>query len=119
MPSAICYVEIPTPDPAAAARFYGEVFGWTAEKSELSDEPYWMFRAGEGGLMGGFTAGEPVREGGVRLYLEVSDIPAALESVRQAGGTVVSGREAVGGDYGYVGVFRDPSGNTVGVWAQK
>ena len=78
-----------------------------------------MFRAGEGGLMGGFTAGEPVREGGVRLYLEVSDIPAALESVRQAGGTVVSGREAVGGDYGYVGVFRDPSGNTVGVWAQK
>lgn len=31
----VCYLELPAPDPAAAAAFYREVFAWTVEESQI------------------------------------------------------------------------------------
>jgi predicted enzyme related to lactoylglutathione lyase len=58
MPDTITWFEIGTDDPAAAERFYGDVFGWTVDPGG-PDPSYRFLGTGEGGLRGGLvdTAG--------------------------------------------------------------
>ena len=53
-PGAMSWNDLATPDPPAAAAFYGELFGWRAEEVPESDGRYWSIHNGErpnGGLM--------------------------------------------------------------------
>lgn len=118
----ICYIEIPSPQPEEAAEFYARVFGWTTNPSSLdsmADSKYYMFNTGEGQLMGGFTSFKTVQKGGIIFYIRVDDIDSVLQKVEQAGGLIVSRKEAVGGEYGFTATFKDPSGNEVGLWSDK
>jgi predicted enzyme related to lactoylglutathione lyase len=47
--------------------------------------------------------------------VDVDDIESALADVEAKGGTVVSGKSPVG-DMGWSAYFRDPEGNTLGLW---
>ena len=102
------YVTLAFPDTAAASRFYGELFGWTAEQGN----------AGEGyahvgntklpvGLTPG-TAGEAPD-----LYFRVDDAVAYAARVRELGGEVVS--ETVY-DSGPNVVCRDDQGRRFQLW---
>ncbi|MHC4946850.1 MAG: VOC family protein [Planctomycetota bacterium] len=117
-PARICYLEIPAPDVEKAAEFYRSVFGWTITPSNLTEEPYAIFSTGQGELSGGLHPGRPVRAGGVIVYLQVDDIPVTLEAVQAAGGSTVEEKTAIGGDFGFSAVFRDPHGNHVGLWCK-
>lgn len=118
-PAPICYVEIPAPDIEKAGSFYSSVFGWTVSPSNLGDQPYWMFKAGEGQLMGGFDSSKPVQPGGVILYLKVDNIEAALTLVKEKGGAILREKFDIGGGYGFSAIFKDPNGNHVGLWAER
>lgn len=118
-PAPICYLEIPAPVPKESAEFYGKVFGWTASPSGLTELNYWMFQTGDGQLMGGFDSEKPVQSGGMIFYIKVTDIDLTLKAIEEAGGTICSAKEAVGGSYGFTGIFRDPAGNTIGLWSQE
>ena len=121
--SAICHMEIPTTDLARSKTFYEDVFGWSGQHHE--GKLYHVSAVpgddGEGySASGGFEPDhEPVRDArGVILYLECADVTAHLAQIEAAGGEAVKAKTKIGDDYGYIGLFRDPSGNLLGVWSR-
>ena len=118
-PSPIVYLEIPAPDIEKAGTFYSSVFGWSINRSSLSDtHEYWMFNSGEDSLSGGFDTNKKPQDGGVIIYLKVDDIPTALDSIKKAGGIVTREKFDIGDEYGFSATFKDPNGNHLGLWAQ-
>ena len=115
----IVYIEFPASDPKAAGAFYGDVFGWQIETPSGFDD-YPQFRA-EGGPSGAFTrigggldgvryaAGEPL------IYVASQDIDADLQRVEAQGGQTVLPKTEIP-HVGWWAVFRDPSGNKVGLF---
>jgi predicted enzyme related to lactoylglutathione lyase len=47
-PGAFSWSELVTPDPDAAARFYGDVLGWSVSPFEQSPSPYWVIQSAAG-----------------------------------------------------------------------
>ncbi|MBT3982306.1 MAG: VOC family protein [Bacteriovoracaceae bacterium] len=118
-PASIVYLEIPAPEPKRSAEFYQSLFGWDVSSSNLTDKQYWIFRCGEGQLMGAFDSTKVVSSDGVILYIKVDDIERALAKINSQGGETISGRSEIGGGFGYSAMFRDPNGNTIGLWAKE
>jgi uncharacterized protein len=113
----IVHVEFPAEDHIAAGRFYNALFGWPMQ--DFPDMGYTMFDAEEG-PGGGFAVinAETVRAGEVVVFVETDDIEATLQRVVALGGEVVTSRSEIPG-YGWFGVFRDPSGNRVALYAER
>lgn len=110
--NSISYLRIPAPAPATLARFYARVFGWAVEPLESGDA---RFADGSGHVIGHFQADQtPAGEAGVRPYVYVDDLDAALARVVEGGGEVVTAPYAEGDLR--VATFTDPAGNVVGAW---
>jgi predicted enzyme related to lactoylglutathione lyase len=119
----VVHFEIPADDQERARKFYQDAFGWkinplpelnyntvtttpTDEATGRPNEP----GAINGGLMG--RAGElttPV------ITVDVPDIDAALKTVEQLGGSVVTPKDTVP-DQGFFAYFKDTEGNVMGLW---
>jgi hypothetical protein len=107
----ISYVRIPAPDPRATAAFYQAVFGWKLRGSP--DTP--SFADGTGHVIGHFIADLLVAgEAGVRPYIYVEDVDDTLDKVAAHGGEIVTAPYPEGDLW--VGLFRDPARNVLGVW---
>ena len=111
-PAPLCYVEIPAPDLEAARAFYGTVLGWRIEQG-IPGTRYLSFDAGR--LGGGFDPTLEPTDRGPLLYVQVSDVSAALEAIARAGGGVVRGKTEIGGGHGFSALFDDPNGNRMGL----
>ncbi|MGY1814911.1 VOC family protein [Blastococcus sp. SYSU D00820] len=114
---AIDYVELTVTDLAAARRFYTEAFGW-----RFTDygPGYAGFRDGGDDAApeaGGLRLDDAVRPGGPLVLLFSTDLDASVEAVTAAGGRVVDGPYEFPGGRRFH--FTDPSGNELGVWAQR
>jgi uncharacterized protein len=113
---AIDYVELTVTDLAEARRFYAEAFGW-----EFNDygPAYAGIRApdGSGEEVGGLRPDPEVRPGGPLVLLYSADLDASVEAVNRAGGRVVNGPYEFPGGRRFH--FADPSGNELGVWAER
>jgi predicted enzyme related to lactoylglutathione lyase len=101
------YISFETPDLARAMAFYGEVLGWTfsagsSEQGRQVDDVAPMT-----GLWGGSPRGLPV------ITWRVDDIDAALERVREAGG---SGDEPEVTPYGSTATCIDDQGDRFCLW---
>jgi predicted enzyme related to lactoylglutathione lyase len=109
----IIHIELSAKDRKALSKFYSTVFGW--ETQDLDEMNYTTFKAGDG-VGGGFN---PVTEenpqGIVLVYIETDDITASLKEVQDAGGTILSPEMDIP-NTGKFGIFRDPQGNTVGLF---
>jgi predicted enzyme related to lactoylglutathione lyase len=82
----VVHWEIEARDPDRSRAFYAELFNW-----EIGDGPIMGIPAGLGGPEPG-PAGH-IRQGdapGVRLYVQVRDLPASLALVARLGGTVLT-----------------------------
>lgn len=113
----VVHFEIPTDDPARAAKFYGEVFGWNIQKWEGNQE-YWLAMTGDedqrginGGLMKrtdfpNFTS--------VVNTIEVPDVDEFANAVATHGGQIVMPKFAIPG-IGYLAYCQDTEGNTFGI----
>ncbi len=118
----IVHVDFPATDPKAASAFYADVFGWQITTAP-NFEDYPMFQA-EGGPGGGFTrAGEGVGPmtstvGEPLVYLASQDIEADLRRVQAHGGQTVMPKSEIP-NIGWWAVFRDPSGNKVGLFTDQ
>jgi predicted enzyme related to lactoylglutathione lyase len=110
-PGGVSYLRIPAPDPAALARFYEQVFGWTLR----GDPGRPSFDDGSGHVIGHFMPDLPVAgDEGFRPYVYVDDLDATLERARAAGAEVVTDPYPEGNLR--VAVIRDPAGNVIGAW---
>ena len=88
-----------TPDPDAAAAFYGAVFGWTTETFEIGDISATMFR------LPGYVGGEPEQPvsrevvatmmrgdtAGWNVDFWVDDVDAAARAAQEGGGSDAGG----------------------------
>ena len=107
------WVELATPDPAAALDFYGRLFGWTSAGSmsmgTMGD--YTFFGVGDarpGAVMPSETTGSPARWS---VYFMVPDIDVALTAVPPAGGRVLRGPDPIpGGNFSAKIADRDGAG---------
>jgi hypothetical protein len=114
-PGTPAWVDLGTRDVGAAARFYGDLFGWDAE--DLGEEAghYTMMKlrgknvAAVGPLM---NAMQPVAWS---TYLATADVDETARKVKDAGGTVISEPFDVF-DAGRMAVFIDPTGAAILAW---
>jgi predicted enzyme related to lactoylglutathione lyase len=112
-PDAVTWFEVHTPDVARAEQFYGTAFGWRFENAIPG---YTMVQLGDGApISGGIAATEGARPAGALFMIQVDDVAAALDAVRDAGGSVVADAQSTptGLAFGYAA---DPDGSVFGVW---
>jgi predicted enzyme related to lactoylglutathione lyase len=116
-PGTPSWVDLSTPDPDAAKRFYGALFGWEAEDAGPVEETggYANFKlrgrnvAGIGPLM------DPSQPPVWSTYVSTDDADATVERARAAGAQVhVEPMDVL--DAGRFALFGHPAGGFVGVW---
>ena len=111
----VVHFDIPADDPARAADFYREVFGWKIEKWEGPVE-YWMVTTGEEGEPG-INGGLTRRQGpddSVANTVEVSSVDEYAASVQARGGKVIMPKSPIPG-VGYLALCKDTEGNRFGI----
>jgi predicted enzyme related to lactoylglutathione lyase len=89
--NGIGWFEIGTDDPAAAERFYGDVFGWTVshDDTKSTDPAYQILTTGDGeGMRGGLFATKGQMPGYAVFTVLVQDVEATCRRVEEAGGQV-------------------------------
>jgi predicted enzyme related to lactoylglutathione lyase len=114
-PGAFIWNQGSFPDPEAAKRFYGDLFGWTFVESSEFEEPNAAIRNSDktNGGLSGLPAPEVPPNWGVSFTVE--DLDAAADKVRSSGGQVLVGPEPMG-RIGRFLVAVDPQGGTFGLY---
>jgi predicted enzyme related to lactoylglutathione lyase len=116
-----CWIDTTQPDPAAAAAFYGDLFGWEMEDVMPPDSPrkYFMarIRGGDVAAVASLPEGAP-QTAAWRTYVWVDDADETAEKVRASGGTVLD-EPSDAGDWGRMASFADPEGAAFSVWQAK
>ncbi|NOT34676.1 MAG: hypothetical protein HOP12_10975 [Candidatus Eisenbacteria bacterium] len=105
---AICSLEMYAGDGSAAARFFGDAFGW----GSIETMPQFMGfdpGAGIGGVFQSHTPALPAV-----AYIYSTDVAASLIEVEAAGGKKTAEAMSVPG-LGCFGYFTDPSGTNMGL----
>ena len=108
------WVDIATPDPQSALRFYSELFGW--EGQDMGEEAGHYTIVSKGGKQ--VAAISPAQDPGPprwTTYINVSDADAVAAKAEQAGGTVVVAPMDVMGA-GRMAVFSDTTGAVIAAW---
>jgi len=118
-PGRWVWADLVTADVAAAADFYGKVFGWTFETYGGDDdrETYTLALA-DGLPIGGLVFDERALKGKVPSarwigLISVPDVRAAADAVTKGGGKVVVAPTLLG-ERGETAVFQDPEGTLFG-----
>src|SRR3954447_20486478 len=89
-PGTFVWHDLVTDDPAAAKKFYGEMFGWTFEPGKGVEPDYTIIRHG-GVPIGGIVAPNQPTSPQWLSYVGVPDVDRPVEAVKQAGGQVFRG----------------------------
>lgn len=121
---AICWRELSSPNPAAAAAFYRELFAWTSKDVDMGPMGnYTILNHGEEMVAGVMAGPSPEVPSHWINYVTVDDVDASAAQVEQLGGRVLMppadapeiGRFSIVTDpEGAVfGLLRDPSGQSV------
>ena len=114
---AFSWSELMTSDPKAACDFYGKVFGWKVETSDMGTGPYHVLKVGDasvGGIMGkppGTPKDMPSMWGS---YVTVANLDETLAAVKRLGGGVLMEPMDVKG-VGRMAGIRDPQGAALSV----
>ena len=110
------WVDLATPDAAAAKEFYGKLFGWSFEDVPVGDDGVYVMASVDGANVGAISQAEgPPRW---NSYITVDDVDAMTEKADEAGATVHSKPFDVM-DAGRMSVIQDPSGGVVSLWQAK
>jgi uncharacterized protein len=116
----VVHFEIYADDTQRAAKFYGDLFGWTFHKFEHAD--YWLVTTGpkeEPGIDGGLQPRPEPRETGSPTgfvcVVDVDDIDAAIAKAKALGAPEVDPKTPIPG-IGWSAYFKDTEGNIFGVY---
>ncbi len=118
-PGTPSWIDLGSPDPAAAAEFYGALFGWKAEMDPRPDAGgYGLFKLNGKSVAGLGPQMNTDMPPFWAVYVTVADADATLEAAQAAGGTVVMGPMDVL-DAGRMGIVQDPAGSFISIWQPK
>ncbi len=123
-PGTPSWIDLATPDIAAAKQFYGALFGWSFEDASTDDpqNPYVMVELGGKAVAGMMSLSEEMAAGGMppvwSTYVTVADIDASAAKVGDLGGAVMQEPFDVM-DAGRMAVLADPTGAVICLWQAK
>ena len=113
---AFSWSELTTTDPAAAAAFYGELFGWVAKDMGESMGHYRVVSVGESGVGGimSLPEGAPPMPPHWGCYVTVDNVETTLARCSALGGkTLVPAMDVP--TVGRMAVLQDPQGAVLSV----
>ncbi len=111
------WVDVGEDDPAAAMRFYGDLFGWEGQDmGEEAGHYHMAFKAGK--QVAGIGSAQDPGPPHWTMYINVDDADAAAKLVEAAGGKVVMAPMDVM-TAGRMMVFADPTGAVASAWQAK
>jgi predicted enzyme related to lactoylglutathione lyase len=114
-PGAFSWCELMTTDPAAAKKFYTELFGWELKDMSMPGMSYTVVHVdgkGIGGIMGmppNLPPGVPPNWG---AYVTVPDVDATAKKVVELGGMILVAPQDIP-TVGRFTVIRDPQGAVI------
>jgi predicted enzyme related to lactoylglutathione lyase len=114
-PGALSWNELATPDVDAAAKFYGDLFGWTSQEFEGMPVRYLVVSVGERSNGGIREMGNDPSPPHWLVYFGVDDIQAGLARARELGGNVMAGPIDIG--VATIGIVQDPQGAMFALYA--
>src|SRR5512135_73932 len=123
-PGRWVWADLVTADVAAAADFYGQVFGWTFETyGGEDDRDTYTLALADGLPIGGLVFDQRAMKGKTPSarwigLISVPDVRAAADAVTRGGGTVVVAPTMLG-ERGETAVFKDPEGTLFGAVRSK
>lgn len=123
VPGNFTWFELGTTDQAAAKRFYGSLFGWTANDFPMGpDAFYTMFQLNGRDVGGAYTMMPDQVAQGVpphwATYVAVTSADEKSQQATSLGATVLVPPFDVY-DFGRMSVLRDPTGATISIWQPK
>lgn len=120
----VVHFEIPADDVARAKEFYASTFGWDLQDYEMGGGTYTIVQTvpvderqmpkEPGAINGGLMRRSPDTPHPV-ITIQVDAIDEALKKIEGGGGNVVTPRTEVP-NMGWFAYFKDPEGNTMGLW---
>jgi uncharacterized protein len=118
MDMLVAFFEIISEDHERAQKFYAALFDWrVAADPAMGGYGLVDTGAGEGAIGGGIGPSEAPGDTGVKIYVRVPELQAALDRAEELGGKALVPPTALPGDAGRFAVLADPDGNPVGLWA--
>ncbi|HEY5285300.1 MAG TPA: VOC family protein [Polyangia bacterium] len=114
MGNPFVHIELNTDNVAKAKKFYLKLFDWKLSTMSLG---YTGIDVGKGGAGGGMQE-KPMPDAPTMWlpYVQVDDVKKTVAKARKLGASVQVDYMEIG-DMGAIGVFTDPSGAAIGVWA--
>ncbi len=109
-----CWIDVHTPDPDGAARFYGELMGWTLTDAAPPGGGSYLIATLDGQDVAAIVASEN-SPAVWNTYVATADADRTAERVGAAGGEVMS-PPADAGDAGRWAIVRDPTGVAFRLW---
>jgi uncharacterized protein len=116
-PGTPSWVDLSTPDPDGAKRFYGALFGWAAEDAGPVEETggYGMFRLRGKQVAGVGPVMDPNQPPVWSTYVATDDVDATVARAKEAGAQVhVEPMDVL--DAGRMAFVGHPAGGFVGFW---
>ncbi|MDO9396831.1 MAG: VOC family protein [Herbiconiux sp.] len=117
-PGVTCWVDTEQPDPAAAADFYGGLFGWSFENAMPPDAPEVYLIATLGGRDVGAIGTASGSSARWSTYVAVDDADTAAAAVTSAGGGILQAPQDAGPG-GRMAVCADPQGAEFRLWQAR
>lgn len=119
-----CWPELYVPDTAAAAKFYGALFGWIGEGTPLPAEMgggvYTIFKLGGRDVAAMYPLNDEMKKQGVPpnwgAFIAVDSADATAKKAKELGGQVMMEPFDVMGTLGRMAVIQDPTGAVFSVW---
>jgi predicted enzyme related to lactoylglutathione lyase len=113
-PAESCWVDLQSPDVAAAQAFYADVLGWTYEDPSVKFGGYAVAEC-RGAAVAGIGPRPPGASVAWTLYFASDDADKTAAAVAEHGGAIVIPPGDVG-ELGRMFVASDPTGAPFGVW---
>jgi predicted enzyme related to lactoylglutathione lyase len=114
-PGTPIWVDLGSPDVAASARFYEQLFGWRYEDMGEEAGHYHMFFQDGAMVAAAGPLQSPQQPPAWTTYILTDNAEAVAKKVTDNGGQVLMAPFAVM-DQGTMGIFMDPAGGAFAVW---
>ncbi len=114
-----CWTELSVPDPEAAQRFYGDVFGWRGETDPRPEAGgYTAFKLGQASVAAVMPMRDETQPVAWSVCLAVADAEATTAEAVAHGGKVLMPPTEVF-DLGSYAVLADPAGAEFAIWQAR
>jgi predicted enzyme related to lactoylglutathione lyase len=82
-------------------------------------DDYAFFKESEDSIGSAFQKSDKIVNGEITLYINTDNIDLSLEKIKKAMGEVVQKKTQISEEHGFFALFKDISGNLMGLWSKN